>query len=214
MHNLTFHGVGKPPRALDPGEAETWLTADGLARALDAVQSRPDVRISFDDSNCSDVEVALPALLERGLTATFFVLAGRLDDPQHLGEPDLRRLVREGMGVGSHGLRHTDWRRLADDDLTEEIVESRQVLERVVGHPITEVSVPFGSYDRRVLSCVRRDGGYERAFTSDGGVARDDAWLQPRTTVTGCHQPTALASPPGQADQAQRVLKTCVKRWR
>jgi len=35
------------------------------------------VQLSFDDGNRSDVGIALPALLERELSATFFVVAGR-----------------------------------------------------------------------------------------------------------------------------------------
>jgi peptidoglycan/xylan/chitin deacetylase (PgdA/CDA1 family) len=214
VHNLTFHGVGDPPRALTPGEAECWLTTDDLTAALDAVASREDVRITFDDSNRSDVDLALPALLERGLRATFFVLAGRLDDPEHLGGEELDRLAGAGMEIGSHGLDHTDWRGLDDAALAREIGESRAILERVLNRPVSEVSVPFGSYDRRVLACVRREGGYRRAFTSDGGAARRDAWLQTRSTVTTADRPDALAKLPGQADRAQLALKRCVKRWR
>jgi len=88
------------------------------------VRHRPDVRIFFDDSNRSDVDIALPALLERGMRATFFVLAGRLDDPAHLDDSDLRRLVAAGMGIGSHGMRHRDWRRLDDAELDDELVTS------------------------------------------------------------------------------------------
>jgi peptidoglycan/xylan/chitin deacetylase (PgdA/CDA1 family) len=214
VHNLTFHGVGEPPRALAPGEAECWLSADGLAAALDAVECRDDVRITFDDSNRSDVDLALHALLERDLAATFFVLAGRLDDPEHLGREDLERLVDAGMSVGSHGLNHRDWRRLDDAELAREVGESRGILERVLGQPVAEVSLPFGSYDRRVLACVRREGGYEHAYTSDGGPARRDAWLQSRTTVTPADGADGLARRPGHADRARLALKRRVKQWR
>jgi peptidoglycan/xylan/chitin deacetylase (PgdA/CDA1 family) len=214
VHNLTFHGVGQPPRPLTAGEAACWLTADELNAALDAVASRRDVRITFDDSNRSDVDLALPALLERGLTATFFVLAGRLHDPKHLNEADLDRLLASGMSVGSHGLDHTDWRRLDQSGLAREVSRSRQILERVLGRPVAEVSLPFGSYDRRVLACVRCEGGYTRVFSSDGGAARPDAWLQTRTTVTAAHRPGALATPPRPTDRAQLALKRWVKRWR
>src|SRR5438034_8841581 len=71
--NLTVHGVGTPPRELDPGEDIAWISIEQLEQVLDAAVGRPDVRITFDDGNCSDVEIALPRLLERGLTAEFFV---------------------------------------------------------------------------------------------------------------------------------------------
>jgi hypothetical protein len=48
-------------------------------RILDDVVERPSVQISFDDANDSDVLIDMPALLDRGLNARFFIVAGRLD---------------------------------------------------------------------------------------------------------------------------------------
>ena len=50
------------------------------------------MRLSFDDGNSSDVEIALPALRERGLPRRFFVVAGRLDRPGSLSRDDVREL--------------------------------------------------------------------------------------------------------------------------
>jgi peptidoglycan/xylan/chitin deacetylase (PgdA/CDA1 family) len=215
VRNLTFHGVGEPPRPLEPGDAAVWLSGPRFLAVLDALRGRDDVRVSFDDSNRSDVDVALPALLDRGMTATFFVLAGRLDEPAHLGAEDLRRLVASGMRIGSHGLLHRDWRRLDAHALTEELVASRRILEATAGTPIADASVPFGSYDRRVLARARRDGGYAHIFTSDGGTARAGAWLQPRTSITAEALPRdVVKARDGLVDVAQRSAKRLVKRWR
>lgn len=212
IHRLTFHGVGRPAVALAAGEQHVWLETDAFLMALDEIGGRTDVRLSFDDGNRSDVDIVLPALRERGLTATFFVLASRLDDPRHLGPEDLRALVAAGMPVGSHGLHHRDWRRLGDDELHAELADSRRILERAARVRIVEASIPFGSYDRRVLSGLR--GEYLRVFSSDGGVAAPRAWLQPRTTVTrGCDVRSLLA-PPGGARRGRRRVKRWVKRWR
>jgi peptidoglycan/xylan/chitin deacetylase (PgdA/CDA1 family) len=215
VHNVNFHGVGPARRELDDGEAHVWLSCERFEATLDALCGRGDVRLSFDDGNSSDVERALPALLERGLTATFFVLAGRLDDPHHLGVDDLARLVDAGMTIGSHGLHHRDWRRCSDAELDAELRESRRVLEATLCCPVTRAAIPFGSYDRRVLARARREGGYERVFTSDGGPARRDAWLQARTTV--CDDdvfPAMLAQPPTGRARVAHALKRAVKRQR
>jgi peptidoglycan/xylan/chitin deacetylase (PgdA/CDA1 family) len=214
VHNLTFHGVGEPPRELAPGEATVWLTEERFRAVLDAVAGRDDVRLSFDDGFRSDVEVALPALVERGLSATFFILAGRLGHPEHVGEQDVATLVDAGMTIGSHGLHHRSWRELDEPDLSAELDESRRVLAAVAGASVTRASVPFGAYDRHVLGRLRRGAGYERVFTSDGGPAREDAWLQPRTSVTVADTPATLAVAPTPAAAAQRSLKGLAKRWR
>lgn len=180
--NLTVHGVGATSRDLDPGEDETWLAVEQLDAALDAMKERPDVRITFDDGNSSDVEIALPRLLSRGLTGEFFVLAGRLGEPGRLSKEQVRELVDAGMTVGSHGWAHRDWRRIDQQQAVEEITQANQVLGELTGREVSTVAIPFGSYDRHVLRRLRR-AGVSRAYTSDGGIAIDGAWLQPRTSL-------------------------------
>lgn len=211
--NLTFHGVGAPPRRLAPDEAAVWLTVEQLHAALDAIDGRDDVRLTFDDGNASDVEHALPALLERGRRAAFFPLVGRLGSPGSLSAADVRTLADAGMTIGSHGIHHRDWRRVGDDELAEELRGSRLALERLTGRPVTAASCPFGSYDRRVLAGLRRQAGYGLVFTSDGGPADPRAWLQPRTTLRadGGGRPPAAS---GAAGTAVRRVKRLVKRWR
>jgi peptidoglycan/xylan/chitin deacetylase (PgdA/CDA1 family) len=214
--NLTFHGIGAPPHAVDPAEASVWIDEDRFHRTLDAVRGRSDVHLTFDDGNRSDVEVALPALLERGLTGTFFVLAGRLDDAGYLSREDVRRLVEAGMTIGSHGMHHRDWRLLSAAALDDELGVARRQLQNVTDRPVDVASIPFGAYDRRVLARLRHERGFARIYTSDGGVARAGAWLQPRTSLT-------RNDPPGEPrldarrtapESAVLALKGMVKRWR
>jgi peptidoglycan/xylan/chitin deacetylase (PgdA/CDA1 family) len=180
--NLCFHGVGTPGRELEPGEERYWIDVDTFHRVLDLALEEPRIRLSFDDGNASDVTVALPALLDRGLRATFFVLAGRLDRPGSLATEDVRQLVSAGMRVGSHGMDHVPWRHQDDATLHRELVDARQHLEGVLGSPIDEAALPLGRYDRRVLRLVRR-AGYRNLHTSDRCWSAEGAWLQPRFSV-------------------------------
>ncbi len=149
--NLCFHGIGTPRRTLEPGEDKYWVSVDAYHRILDAVMGDERVRINFDDGNLSDVEIGLPGLLDRNLTARFFVLAGRLDQGGSLSPEDVRRLTDAGMTVGSHGMDHVPWRGLAPHALHRELVDARSRLEEVTGTPVDEAALPLGRYDRRVL---------------------------------------------------------------
>jgi peptidoglycan/xylan/chitin deacetylase (PgdA/CDA1 family) len=180
--NLTFHGVGSCARMIGAGEQEVWLTLPRFLSVLDAVAERRDVALSFDDGNASDVEHALPALRARGLHATFFVVADRLDTSGFLSRDDVRALHAAGMPIGCHGMRHRPWRGLDRRTLDEELVAARALLEEIVEEPVTRASCPFGAYDRRVLAALRRHG-YSRIYTSDGGTTAPGAWLQARNSV-------------------------------
>lgn len=181
--HLCFHGLGTCETEREPGEARYWVAEEVFLRILDAVAARTDVALSFDDGNASDAEVALPALRTRGLDATFFALAGRLDDPASLGPGDLKELRRAGMTIGSHGWHHVSWRSLHPRDEHRELVEARSALAEASGGEVSTAAMPLGQYDRRVLASLRREG-YDTVFSSDRFPARRSAWLQARYSVT------------------------------
>ena len=153
VRELLFHGIGTPQRALEPGERDVWVQQAELTEILDLVRGQ-DVRISVDDGNRSDVDIMLPALVERGLTATFFPIAGRIDTTGSLSAEAIRELRDAGMAIGSHGLRHRPWRRLDTTAISEELIQAREILEDTVQLPIVEAACPRGAYDRRALTWI------------------------------------------------------------
>ena len=179
---LTFHGIGPLPATVDNSDRDVWIPRDEFKRILDVVASRDDVRITFDDGNESDVQLALPVLVERGLRAEFFLVAGRLGQPGYVGCADVASLIEARMTIGSHGMAHRSWRGLTEPVLHEELVRARDALSTLVGTRIHSAACPFGAYDRRVLGHLHRMG-YTRVYSSDGGWAQSAAWLQPRNTV-------------------------------
>lgn len=179
---LTFHNIGTPPRSLEPGEQAVSVDPDAFGEILDEVADRADVVLTFDDGNVSDVEIALPALIQRGLKASFFICAGRLDTFGFLSARDVGILTDHGMLVGNHGMWHRPWRGLDSTQLEEELIHARHTIEVVCKTRVREASCPFGSYDRKVLATLRRCG-YDRTYTSDGGSGRRGEWLLPRYSV-------------------------------
>lgn len=180
---INFHGIGCPQRALEPGEEPYWINVERFEALLDAIAMHPErYRISFDDGNLSDHAIALPRLLARGLKADFFVLTGRIGQAGSLGPKEIGSLRDAGMRIGSHGKTHCDWCRLDADTLRSELEESKDVLERLSGRPVTAAAIPFGRWNARVLRAVRF-AGYEIAWSSDGGRMRKDTFLRPRRSV-------------------------------
>jgi peptidoglycan/xylan/chitin deacetylase (PgdA/CDA1 family) len=213
--NFTFHGIGEPPVAISDAERDVWVSRAEFLSALDAICARKDATVSFDDGNTSDVAIGLPALLERGMTGCFFVVAERIGAPGYLSAADLQTLREAGMRIGLHGMRHRPWRGLADDEFDEEILGAKRVLEGQAGTSVSAAACPFGSYDRRVLGRLR-GAGFERVFSSDGGWASARAWLQPRNTLragTGAADVEGIATAGGPGTSIRRA-KTLVKRLR
>jgi peptidoglycan/xylan/chitin deacetylase (PgdA/CDA1 family) len=214
--NVCFHGIGTPDRDLEPGEASYWIGRDAFLGVLDVLAERPEARISFDDGNASDVEIALPALVERGLTATFFVIAGRLEKRGSLAGDHVRELRRAGMDVGTHGMQHRSWRAMSSGETRVELTEARAVLAEVTGQRVVDAALPLGMYDRRLLADLRRHG-YRRVYTSDRDSTSEKAWLQPRYSVGSSDTVAsvrAMLEKPTLTHRAERRLARTVKALR
>lgn len=182
---IIFHGIGTPARTLEPGEAPYWISKDHYASVLDLICALPDlgkIRISFDDGNLSDLEIGLPLLLERGLSADFFVLTGRIGKPGSLDGNHILALQAAGMRIGSHGINHLKWSNLTPADLRSELQESRGMLETICGRPVHSAGIPFGAYDAGVLRALRA-AGYTSVYSSDGGSMAAHGFLRPRSSI-------------------------------
>lgn len=215
--NVCFHGIGTPRRELDTDEDMYWAGTDQFLAILDEIATWPSVQISFDDSNESDALTVLPALLERGLTAQFFIVAGRLGTPAFLAVDHVREMVAKGMSIGTHGMSHRPWLEMTKASRQAELIDARRVLEDVVGGPVTDAACPMGRYNRRLLADLR-ELGYQRVYTSDRMAARRESWLQPRFSVRREDSPAsmraAVLTKPGVSRWVEQSVKGFVKQLR
>ncbi|NVE95137.1 polysaccharide deacetylase family protein [Altererythrobacter lutimaris] len=182
---LNLHGLGDPHSGVDDDERPYWLGVEHFTKLVDRITSRSDrtqFSFTFDDGNKSDL-IGASVLAERGFSARFFVLAGRLSQPKYLSREDLIALKDMGMTIGLHGRDHVDWRKLDDKALEDETVTARAEIEDALGQAVDEVAIPFGAYDRRVMNWLK-DRRFTRIHTSDGGPLRDRAAkIWPRNTL-------------------------------
>lgn len=138
--------------------------------------------LTFDDGYVDNCEAALPLLRERGFKAFVFILPPVVDEggpllwPEVAEEaaatPEMMRsvtweMVEEmkegGFEIGSHGLRHASLPTLSDEELREELWDSRQRIVERLGSCDT-IAYPFGDWDARVAAAAA-ECGYKLAFT-------------------------------------------------
>jgi peptidoglycan/xylan/chitin deacetylase (PgdA/CDA1 family) len=137
------------------------------------------VVVTFDDGFDGVRSAGLPVLREAGFSGTVFVVAGRLggvDDwnDERPGErlldgDGIRELHAAGLEIGSHGLNHRNLMGLDGASLERETAGSREVLEEVVGAPVTSFCYPYGGFDDRAVEAVRRSG-YRSATVIRSGI--------------------------------------------
>jgi peptidoglycan/xylan/chitin deacetylase (PgdA/CDA1 family) len=214
--NLCFHGIGVPDRDVEPGEEPYWITEAIFEAILDYAEGRK-MAISFDDGNSSDVNIAMPRLVERGLTASFFPIAGQIGRRGRADAAGLRTLRANGMSIGSHGMQHIRWHRLDDNVMDEEFVSAREIIESAAAASVTTVACPFGVYDRRTLARLHALN-YQRVYTSDRALADTKSWFQPRYTIRRgetVDDVRAIAEgDPSRLERAAATARITVKQWR
>ena len=170
-----------------------WLLASGhhtvctgteLSRTPSIAASRP-VLITFDDGDVSNIEVALPMLLERGMVAEFFITSDFIDQPGMLSSADVRSLADAGMGIGAHGKSHRFLEDLDQQDLERELKDSRLQLSSITGCRVDALALPGGrGGERERLAALRHD--YHHLFGSMPGAnpsPTDGNWWQ-RIAIT------------------------------
>ena len=124
---------------------------------------------------------------ERDELASAIAAIARCDAPTDLmmTSDDIRTLAAAGMGIGAHTHRHPILSRLGVDAAEREIVESREVLEQLIGEAVPLFAYPNGrpgiDYGAEHVSIVERCG-FDGAFSTSWGVAdrSSDAFQLPR----------------------------------
>ena len=149
-------------------------------RELRLEKGRRHVAITVDDVFQSFVTNGLPELCQRNLPVTLFPPTGHLGrksswadygGENKVGEAvvsadDLKRIATLGnVDFGSHGVMHADLALLPEAGVRQELQNSKNSLQDIVGREITALSFPYGSYGARELR-LASGAGYKLFFDS------------------------------------------------
>jgi len=124
------------------------------------------VAITFDDGYAGNYLYAFPILRKYGFVATFFVVVDWIDKENMLTWGQIIDLKTSGMSIQSHTLTHTPLQYLTIEEIRDEIMKSKVILEKGIGDKVDFLSLPHGRYNNRVLK-IAREVGYKNVFTSD-----------------------------------------------
>lgn len=194
MTILTYHAVDpgwSAPLSVPPArfvEQVRWIAAHRRVVSLEELlatspggASRDAVALTFDDGFASVYEHAVPLLRRLGLPFTVFLI-GKMHDgsgatvdwvdrpPAHqlriLETGQIRELQAEGVRFGSHSYGHADMTTLGYESSRADLLRSREVLEDLLGEPVTTLAYPRGRHDEHV-----RRAAAETGFTWAFGLA-------------------------------------------
>lgn len=134
---------------------------------------------TFDDGYEGLLLNAQPIMEKYGFSATVFVCTDYLGKTnswnfkdktirKHMDVEQLRLLQAYGWEIGSHGITHESLLRLNDEELKNQLGNSKMILEALFG-PVSSYAYPYGDYSPFIENQVKKY--YKNAFLlMEGGV--------------------------------------------
>jgi len=185
---LTYHRIGEPKGdhvptvSLESFEQQlTWM-ARHRYRVLSLEEhveqmgrgeplGRRRAVITFDDGYEETATCAAPLLRRFGFPATVFVAPTEIGQPHFMTWDQLQAIAQDGFLVGSHTLRHLYLPLASREQITDELIESKQILERRLGKSVDLLSYPIGGFTPEIQT-IARTSGYRAACTTNRGISR------------------------------------------
>lgn len=188
---LTYHVIGQRRNQYDVSERQlraqlAILKDEGYAvEGFEELEAklrssrgipRRYVVLTVDDGHESATRAA-DLLEEDGFRATFFLTRDRsLKRPGFIRKPDIRELRKRGFSLGTHGTTHAGLTFLSKERCVNEIKQSREWLEDVIGERVRYMAVPGGFINSRIIKLA-----YEQGYVLIGTC---NEWMNSPQTMT------------------------------
>jgi peptidoglycan/xylan/chitin deacetylase (PgdA/CDA1 family) len=133
------------------------------------MQNKFELTTSWDDGGILDLKIA-GLLKVFKLKGTFYIIVDKVGKAGYMNWDNVKDLDKQGFEIGSHTMTHpADLKALYETDLHYEIQNSKDLLEAVLGHPVSKFCYPRGRYDERVREMVAKSGYVEARTTGTPG---------------------------------------------
>lgn len=153
------------------------------------------VILTFDDGYRDNYLNAFPALRDRGMTATFFIVTDFIDQerPEYLTWDMAREMLAGGMSIESHGRNHASLEGRDDDYLVWQALGSLETIAFELGVRPRFVAYPAGEYDGNTQRIFASAGYWAGVTTQQGAThSSDNLFALTRVRMRGTTSPDEL----------------------
>jgi peptidoglycan/xylan/chitin deacetylase (PgdA/CDA1 family) len=166
----------------------TVLSLDQLAECVEDRRTVPEkgVVITIDDGFISEFDKAIPVLRKYGYPFSVFFFTNAIGKKNYMSWKQLRQMEAFRGEAGCHTQSHPRLINLTGKQVEQEIMGSKAIMEKNLGHKVKYFAYPFGLYDDAVRAVAKR-AGFGLMLSSDPGSVGLGAEFDciPRQAVVG-----------------------------
>ena len=153
----------------------TLVSLEDVQTAYQAGKSliEKPVMFTFDDGYEDNYTTLFPLLKKYNVPALIFLITDYIEKrPGYLTWAQIDEMQKSGLVTfGSHTCSHRRLRSLTDEEIWQELTQSKQILEEKLARPVTALCYPYGAggFDKRVRPQVFK-AGYLFDFSTKKGI--------------------------------------------
>lgn len=206
---LTYHYIGLNPNPTDTmrdnlsvhpdifddqlsvlkDHGYTPITLDTLYAGLKSTTPLPakPIVLTFDDGYIDFYHNAFPILKKYGFHAVSFIPTGLMDQGFYLRWDQIKEMDSSGLvSFQAHSVRHPNLVSLSNDQVKNELTESKQVLENKLGKTVNFMAYPYGISNQLTWEAAK-NAGYLGAVGTWYGTFESEGTIfdLPRVKIAG-----------------------------
>lgn len=181
---LTYHHVGEGSAPLNNVSAASFaqqmdflhrhgyrvIPFSELVEIIEKGKSLPrrTVVIQFDDGFADNYTNAFPILKQHGFPATVFLISDSVGTPGFVTWDQAREMDAHGFRVGAHTRHHAYLPGVSPEQVKDEIIGSKRIIEENLGHRIEHFAYPSGGFTN-AAKVIAKEAGFTAAVTTNRG---------------------------------------------
>lgn len=140
------------------------IRKEGFSIVRDIDCEEQQVQLAFDDGFRGIWECA-ELLVKEELYPTIFIPVSLIGKKDYLTENEIIALHKAGFNIQSHGIRHSNMSVMSPEILLDDLINSKQYLETLLGKNIDSICFPQGYFSDNVVAEALK-AGYSNLYAS------------------------------------------------